>query len=203
VRGRTSLDMITHAVVLLLLAFARDATAERRLADVAGERCAQSLPTPQNCRATRDIMFVIDRSYSRQSTWSDIKAFIKQFAQTYALATPYELSPRLGIVAFDGANPAFTTDASTYVASELTTSALGINQAVDTIPTPLDSCGSTGGCTCISCGLEKAWDRILNAPIISGRPSNVCRVRVERCCRPERHCVTSQLTRVLRCRSSG
>ena len=177
------------ALALLLLASAKHVTAERQLAAVAGERCAQTLPAPQNCRATRDIMFVVDRSFSRQSTWNDIKSFIKQFAQTYSLATPYELSPRLGIVAFDGANPAFTTDASTYVASELTTSALGINQAVDTIPTPLSSCGSTGGCTCISCGLEKAWDTMSNSPTISGRPSDVRRMPAEcRCLRFEQRC---------------
>jgi hypothetical protein len=136
----------------------------RQLAAVAGESCPSPLPIAQNCRATQEIFLVVDRSFSRLAVFNDVKSFLIQFVDEFALVPGDSLSPRLGLVSFHGAGPImWSTEQSTAIESPLSDDRTSLVAAINNMADPLQTCNNDGGCTCISCGLERAWDEMLTS----------------------------------------
>ena len=70
-------------------------------AAVNGQICG-SPPSDQACRATQDFWLVVDNSASVSHVEDDLTNFMYEFAARFSLVAGDALSPRIGIVTFNG-----------------------------------------------------------------------------------------------------
>ena len=128
---------------------------------VAHEVCPEDAIESRRCRASQDFILVVDASWSRLPYHAQFKDFLHQFVDNIDLDASDPNGPRVAIVTFEGASdPGWNTHQSTAVITALTSSPAVVSSAINMLPLPKDSCSSLGGCTCISCGLERAWDLV-------------------------------------------
>ena len=129
--------------------------------DVANEVCPDDASENKMCTATQDFVLVIDVSYSRLAYANELRVFATKFADEIGLDDDDPYGPRLSIVTFHGLSvePAATNEQST-TSTPLTSSRAAVNQAISQMTVEYPACTETGGCTCISCGIEVAWDLI-------------------------------------------
>ncbi len=123
------------------------------------EVCPAAASESQLCQASQDFIFVIDNSFSRLDYVSEFKEFLTKMVAELGLDAAQAGGPRVSIVYFEGADsdPEWTDEESTTTALALSDDPNAVANAINSLPDPESSCSATGGCTCISCGINIAW----------------------------------------------
>ena len=130
------------------------AAAFAHAADVPGETCS-ARPVAETCRATQDFILVVDNSYSVRQHASDITEFMLRFVDHFDFGLGSELSPRIGVVTFDGCAQC-TQEQSARVLFPPSSNVAQLKHAIASRQPPQISMPMT----CISCGLTDAMGLI-------------------------------------------
>ena len=122
------------------------------------ELCPE-VTTSKPCSASQDFVFVVDASFSRLEYHGEFQEFLRRFAGGLDLGDSD--GPRMSIVSFDGTTTGLPAADVTTIHVSLSSSAADVADAIDELTVPQEICSDQGGCTCISCGIEMAWDVVI------------------------------------------
>ena len=111
------------------------------------------------CSSSQDFVFVVDASFSRLEYHGEFQEFLRRFAGGLDLGDSD--GPRMSIVSFDGTTAGLPAADVTTIHVSLSSSAADVADAIDELTVPQEICSDQGGCTCISCGIEIAWDVVI------------------------------------------
>ena len=122
------------------------------------ELCPE-VTTSKPCSSSQDFVFVVDASFSRLEYHREFQEFLRRFAGGLDLGDSD--GPRMSIVSFDGTTTGLPAADVTTIHVSLSSSAADVADAIDELTVPQEICSDQGGCTCISCGIEMAWDVVI------------------------------------------
>ena len=122
------------------------------------ELCPE-VTTSKPCSSSQDFVFVVDASFSRLEYHGEFQEFLRRFAGGLDLGDSD--GPRMSIVSFDGTTTGLPAADVTTIHVSLSSSAADVADAIDELTVPQEICSDEGGCTCISCGIEMAWDVVI------------------------------------------